>query len=68
MPYANIDGQRRVLVLERVAYQPEASGRIGVDPYRPWPKPPAQSRTVIVLRPPPRRHGRPPDNSGPDAA
>lgn len=68
MPYANIDGERRVLVLERVAYQPEACGRAGVDPYRPWPKPPAQSGTVSVLRQPPRRRGESPDDSGPGAA
>lgn len=70
MPYANIDGERRVLVLERVAYQPESNGRAGADPFRPWPKPPEPSGTVVPLplRPKPLRPGKPTDDPGPDAA
>jgi regulator of nucleoside diphosphate kinase len=34
MPYVTRDGERRVLVLEKVAYQPEAHGRGESDPYR----------------------------------
>jgi regulator of nucleoside diphosphate kinase len=67
MPYATSDGERRVLILERVAYQPEAQGRVGSDPYRHWPP---GSSTIIAfpLRPRPATRRNPDDDPGPGAA
>jgi regulator of nucleoside diphosphate kinase len=69
MPFANSDGERRVLVLERVAYQPEAHGRGANDPFRRWP---AAGGGEIVAFPrrtvPAPRRGSPPDDPGPNAA
>lgn len=70
MPYINIDGERRVLILDRVAYQPEAHGRIDADPYRRWPPTTGAGGTVVALplRKTPARREPPPDDPGPDAA
>jgi regulator of nucleoside diphosphate kinase len=65
MPYVTREGERRMLVLEKVAYQPEAHGRGGRDPYRRWPIAGRQSGDVIRLRT--RTEGGP-DDGGPDAA
>jgi hypothetical protein len=70
MPYVTRDGERRMLVLERVAYQPEAQGRVSSrDPYRPWPTLDHESGDIIRLQPRAARRtdGRP-DDDGPNAA
>lgn len=69
MPYVSIEGSCSVLVVERVAYQPEGEGRLLRAPYRYWPKTHRASdradrnrplpdegdenRTVVPLRPRP---------------
>jgi regulator of nucleoside diphosphate kinase len=70
MPYANSDGERRVLVLERVAYQPEARDRPGNEPYRRWPAAPAGKSEVIAfpLRSSQAGSPEPSDDPGPNAA
>ena len=65
MPYVTRDGERRMLVLEQVAYQPEAHGRVGRDPHRRWPAAGPRSGDIIQLRP---RLGTGSDDGGPDAA
>jgi len=70
MPYVTRDGERRVLVLVSVAYQPEAEGRGGSHSCRPWPNAHTRGGDIIRLRPrlaPRTSHGQP-DNDGPDAA
>jgi regulator of nucleoside diphosphate kinase len=71
MPYVNIDGERRVLVLTSVPYQPEAQGRGGSNPLRRWPQAAVRENNVITL--PLRRMPRKsadwnPDDPGPNAA
>jgi regulator of nucleoside diphosphate kinase len=69
MPYVTRDGERRILVLERVAYQPEAEGRADRNPHRQWPDPDSHRGDVIRLRTRPApQTDREPDGSGPDAA
>ena len=69
MPYLTRDGERRVLVLERVAYQPEAQGRASRDPYRPWPVLDQESGDVVRFQPrAARRTDGSPDDNGPNAA
>lgn len=69
MPYVTRDGERRMLVLEQVAYQPEAQGRTGRDPYRRWPAADTQGGDIIRLPTrPTARAGTGPDDGGPDAA
>jgi regulator of nucleoside diphosphate kinase len=69
MPYVTRDGERRVLVLERVAYQPEAQSRVTRGPYRRWPNAGARG-SIVPLRTPAAPHAdrSEPDDSGPDAA
>ena len=70
MPYVTRDGERRMLVLEDVVYQPEAQGRTGSDPYRRWPSAGTQGGDVIRLptRATARMSRSAPDDDGPDAA
>lgn len=69
MPYVTRDGERRILVLEEVAYQPEAHGRASRDPYRPWPTLGEQSGDIIRFRlRANRREDGSPDDNGPSAA
>jgi regulator of nucleoside diphosphate kinase len=70
MPYVTRDGERRMLVVEDVVYQPEAQARLGGDPYRRWPPRAAPGGDMIALRPQPpaRMKQGDPDGDGPDAA
>lgn len=81
MPYVSLDGTRRMLVVERVAYQPEGEGRLMRAPYRYWPKAhrdhkdvdrqqpnPGRDdsdRTVVPLRPRPQPRPAAPDDDDP---
>lgn len=79
MPYASLDGAAAIVLVERVAYQPEAAGRLLRAPYRYWPRssgprsetPPAPPRPegpsrVIPLRPRPQpQPARPTDGDDP---
>lgn len=49
MPYAQADGTRALLRVDKIAYQPEAHGRHIVSPHRYWPSPRARGgRSVQV--------------------